>query len=362
MQGHWSKLMGGAQYQVKCIIEALQGTDAYEIFFIARNYNENYVPQGYKLIGLKYPRKTRRGAVVMLSDFYNIPAVLRKLRPDIVYQRVACWQTGLSAHWARKHGSKMVWHISSDMDVTPPAGLRLGMRNLVKYINFALIKYGILHADRIIAQTGDQSRLLKKYYNRYPDKIVYNFHPKPQETIVKDPQHVTVLWVSNLKPLKRPEVFIQLAEDSVDRPNLSFQVVGGLQGTEEWCGGLLKRMEKLPNLSYLRAKPQAEVNSLLAKSHILVNTSEVEGFSNTFIQAWMRKVPVLSLEVDPDGILGAHGIGACTYSYEKMLQKLWDLSEDAALRSDMGRRAQTFAFQKHSVDNAEQLHQLLQNC
>ena len=48
---------------------------------------------------------------------------------------------------------------------------------------------------------------------------------------------------------------------------------------------------------------QAEVNALLEHTDLLVNTSDYEGFSNTFIQAWMRRVPVVSLRVDPDRLL-----------------------------------------------------------
>ncbi len=47
---------------------------------------------------------------------------------------------------------------------------------------------------------------------------------------------------------------------------------------------------------------QQEVNAELANAHVLVNTSLYEGFPNTFIQAWMRRTVVVSLNVNPDGI------------------------------------------------------------
>ena len=43
----------------------------------------------------------------------------------------------------------------------------------------------------------------------------------------------------------------------------------------------------------------------------LVNTSDYEGFSNTFIQAWMRRVPIASLHVDPDGSRAAAASASC---------------------------------------------------
>jgi hypothetical protein len=66
---------------------------------------------------------------------------------------------------------------------------------------------------------------------------------------------------------------------------------------------LLSQIRRMENLDLLGEVPLEEVNAQLAAGHLFVNTSKTEGFPNTFIQAWMRRVPTLSLDVDPDGIL-----------------------------------------------------------
>ena len=44
---------------------------------------------------------------------------------------------------------------------------------------------------------------------------------------------------------------------------------------------------------------------------MFVNTSEYEGFANSFIQAGQGGAAILSFEVDSDGVLSRHGAGIC---------------------------------------------------
>ena len=54
-------------------------------------------------------------------------------------------------------------------------------------------------------------------------------------------------------------------------------------GTQEWNALVADEIQSTENLEHLGAKPQEEVNRLFAQTHILVNTSDYEGFSNTFV-------------------------------------------------------------------------------
>ena len=114
-------------------------------------------------------------------------------------------------------------------------------------------------------------------------------------------------------------------------------------------------MEQTPNLQYLGPKTQEEVNNLLAKSHVFVNTSEREGFPNTFIQAWFRKVPVVSLTVNPDRLIDRHRLGYVSGSFRQLKNDVSTLIQDPARIDRLGSVAQRFAFQYFSVKNAEEI-------
>src|SRR5690606_40570488 len=85
-------------------------------------------------------------------------------------------------------------------------------------------------------------------------------------------------------------------------PKRRFVMIGGpLPGTAAYYERIAAAAACVPNVRFLGALPHDEVNAYIARAKVLLNTSTVEGFPNTFLQAWARAVPVVSL-FDPDGI------------------------------------------------------------
>ena len=65
----------------------------------------------------------------------------------------------------------------------------------------------------------------------------------------------------------------------------------------------LKKQFAIPNVKFIEFVPFEEIDDYFANAKLFINTSDDEGFPNTFIQARNNGTPVISFNVDPDNIL-----------------------------------------------------------
>ena len=126
-----------------------------------------------------------------------------------------------------------------------------------------------------------------------------------------------------------------------------------------WRDPLMRSIEGTQNLQYWGQKSHEEVNELLARAHILVNTSTQEGFPNTFIQSWLRGVVVVSLQVDPDRVLELKQVGILAHTEAGLLAAVRSLLENDGLRTAYAKRGQDHAIEHHSLRNAQELVRLI---
>jgi len=210
--------------------------------------------------------------------------------------------------------------------------------------------YGIKHADAIIGQAHYQNDLLQQNYSRSCDAIIPNFHPFPDKKIEKAPSPIKVYWIANIKDKKRPEKFIELAKSFADNEKIQFIMIGAIH-SQNWQEQIPRVVGQVNNLAYKGAMPIEKVNEELESAHIFVNTSTSEGFPNTFVQAWMREVPVVSLTFDSDNIITQNELGFVSGSFEQMVKDVKQLSEDDALWQQIGKHAKAFAREHFSLEN-----------
>jgi glycosyltransferase involved in cell wall biosynthesis len=276
---------------------------------------------------------------------------LCSIRPDVIYQRGGLALTGVAAEYARRSGCAMVFHVAHDLDVTKPASPWFRPHKL---LDERLMVYGIRRATDVICQTRSQAEMLRALYGRC-SHIIPNGHPV-SDRVSTDKGRPTIMWIGNWKRLKRPELFITLAEKIAPGHGARFVMCGRTDGDEALVAAARAR-----GIEVLGEVANGDVQSLLLQSYLLVNTSEMEGFSNTFIEAWMRGVPVLSLGVDPDDVLVRQGIGVKCGSMDELVGAVDRLLQDRQARDSLGRRAREYAEAHYSLRNIERVVDVLEN-
>ena len=352
---HWEALMGGSQYQAKVLIDYLLAHYDVDIAYLTTRVDPSFTPHGYRIVPFSdFTGLRRYGA---FFDALRLYRALKRERPDIILQFIGSAHTGIAALYARRHGCKMFWRVTSDPSVEPE---RASWWKPHRRIERMFLDYGIRNATLILAQTEYQRARLAAAYPSAAVQVLPNFHPTPPDcgrtgAVVKQ-----VAWIANLKPLKNPGAFLRLARRFARRPEVRFVIVGGTSDDGDWTRRQLEEIAATPNVEYRGALPQNEVNALLEQTDLLVNTSDYEGFSNTFIQAWMRRVPVVSLHVDPDRLLSRGGLGAVAGDEETLYASVAALLDDPDRCASIGARARRYALDHHAESNIETLARLLE--
>ncbi len=311
-------------YEVSMVVHDL-GQPQGEVIDGIRVWKTFMMKEGIPIFRFIYPRMT------------SIMRALRKANADIYYQSCAGATTGFVAWFCKKYERKFIFRVAHDTDCIPDKQLIKWWRDKKIY------EYGLRNANLIAAQSDRQVGLLQKHYGlpSVPLNMAVEL-PKGENGLDRD---IDILWVNNIRAFKRPELVIEVARRI---PEGRFVIIGGP------CPGynhLYQRVEAqarvLPNLQFLGFVPYHRVNAYYARAKLFINTSDSEGFPNSFLQSWVRGTPVISF-FDPDGLLQGSGLGLSPRTLEEMVEAVHGLLHDDKRRVAMGEKAREFALANYS--------------
>ncbi len=297
----------------------------------------------------------------------GIAAIMSRINPDVVYNRVFNLYTWQAMSLAPKH-AVTIWAAASDADAavlgfvkemfrskTIPQLLVLAPR-LIHARYFA--RKGALSAQIRLAQHFEQQQHLKKV--GIDTTVLRNsFPPTDADVLQKHEGKPSVFWAGSVKRWKQPELFIELARRCQDL-DCEF-VIAGEVFKKEYPLLLERAAAELRNFRYAGHIPLQEIDRYFAAAHLHIKTSQpLEGFPNTFVQAWQYGVPVVSLDVDPDGLLSRERLGAVVSSMDELEAKVRELLANPQLRREIGARAREFTLKEFNLHkNVDRLEELI---
>jgi len=267
---------------------------------------------------------------------------LRRADADLYYHNCAEYVTGQVALWCRHNGRKFVYSSASDLDCTP------GLPDLKKWRVRVLYRYGLLHADRVVVQTRKQQNMLRDGFGRESSVLPM---PCPGLSATEyrapdPPRHDSsrILWVGRICPHKCPERLLELARLC---PEMQFDVVG--PADDGYAREICDRARSLPNLKFHGAIPRARMPEFYQHAGCLCCTSVLEGFPNTFIEAWSHGLPVVST-FDPDRLIAESRLGVAAQDVAGLAAGIRQLiqSPDEWLR--VSARVRSYYVENHTPD------------
>jgi glycosyltransferase involved in cell wall biosynthesis len=241
----------------------------------------------------------------------KILSAVREADADVYYINNAGFILAPVVFAAHLHGKKVLFWGASDTNFDPS----YKWFRMPTYRDKVLYLWGMKRCDAYVVQNRFQQEMLLRHFGK-PSRIISNgLFPVDRLSSFDG----FVLWVGSMRKVKNPMMFVELARRL---PEARFVMVGGnpLQ-RDEFYDAVLEAGKSIPNLDFRGFMPFAEVEQMFARASLFVNTSTIEGFPNTFLQAWSRGVPVVSTtNVNPDELITRHKLGAVAQDLDEMVR------------------------------------------
>lgn len=266
------------------------------------------------------------GAADTMMALPKVMELLAEYRPEFVC--VLGWTAWLYILCLLRpvFGYKLVFICGLDTEIDGSFGTTHGWKG-------RLFERGVALSDIRFAMSEHQRGLFGKLglsCGMYRNLIL----PRQGERIAD--KSIDLLWVGRCQHIKRPHLFLDLVERL---PAARCEMICPREDAELWQT-VAGRAAALPNLTFRERVPYHEIQEHYDRAGFLVSTSEAEGFPNVMIQAAQGGAGILSLELDPDGLIGIFGAGCCAKGdFDLLVAKTRELLADKAASRRAGEGA-----------------------
>jgi len=351
---HISQAGGGAEVQTHYLSRELVKR-GFDVHYICKNINFTKENQNKIINGVKVHWLNNK-PTHNISNIKSIENKLNEIKPDFIIERMSSAFGQAIINYKKNNNAKYIWICTDNISCLKYKNLYSSYQklNLIKFlysiirsIRIDLIRQkSIKCSDTIFYQNDIQKEMIIRNFNRKPLKIISG-HPcvMQKESSGNNFENKIVLWCANFGKHKRPEIFIDLSK-RFEQTNFKFIMVGG-HPNQTYVEALLK--DKSKNVKITGKISFKESLKYFNQASLLVNTSISEGFSNTYIQAWLNGIPTIVMGADPDGLIKMNQLGYNCKSINSMVHKVESLLNDKNSYSQMSKHVKCYAEKNHSI-------------
>jgi len=325
------KVFGGAEVDLYFLATELAKDENFVVSFITADYGQKQAEtiKNVKVIkSLSFKENPLAGAI-------KVWRAMQRSQADIYLLKTASPGVPLAAFFCLVHHRVFAYRTAS---------IRECDGTYLKEHCFLgrAFAWSLRRAKAVLVQNAiDEENLARTIH--VPAMVIPNGHRLTEPSWAK---RDIVLWIGRSATVKRPELFIDLAEKM---PGKHFTMICQHATGDDRYGELVERAGRVKNLEFIERVGFDEVESYFQRAKVFVNTSESEGFPNTFIQACNFAVPILSLNVNPDDFLYKYNCGvACDSNWEKLVDSLKCMLEESRYMN-MGTNARKYVEEHHDI-------------
>ena len=324
-------VFGGAEIDLYLLACELAKDPDFDVSTIVADYGQEdaEIINGVKIFkGVNFKRNSLVGA----SQIWK---ALKKADSDIYMQETSGWGTFLVALFCDRYKRHFIYRTASQGECN-------GSFLSQKKVEGKAFVWALRHANKVIVQNNNDKPALFQTTGVNSD-VIPNAQRLPEKTDISERD--IVLWVGRSVAVKQPYMFLELAKQNKD---LKFVMVCQKATGDDKYDQLVSKAKSIDNLTFIERVPSNQIDNYFRTAAVFVNTSQSEGFPNTFIEACKWSVPILSLNVNPDDFLNKYECGLCANgdweTFKNMLGKI--LEPDSAR---YGQNARRYAEKNHDI-------------
>lgn len=230
--------------------------------------------------------------------------------------------------FAKLYKKKIIYFLTCDADIGE------GLNFVPNYYKWHP-KLFFPFIDVFVAQTEYQQNILQK---KYKNKKIFLLKNPVIINPVKYIEGNYILWVGRHDKIKGIDLLKKII---LNNPEKNFKIVGINKSDLNF---------NYKNVIQVGRVNQTEINKYYIQSKFVINTSEIEGFTNVFLQSFANKKPIVSYKINPDNFLEKSDGGICANGDLIVFQEaINDLYYSEIKLRDMGQKGCDYIKKNHDI-------------
>ena len=322
---------GGAEVDLYLLGSELAKDSEFRVHFITADYGqpaEQHIQNIHVIKSLNVHQNPLLGA-------WKLWRAMKKINADIYALKSASLGVSLAAAFCRLHQKCFIYRTASMLESN-------GQYVQEHFFIGKLFAWGLRNAEVVLTQNQTDQRNLKASLN-LDSTLIPNGHPMPA---IADMNKSTVLWAGRSDGIKGPYRFLELASHF---PNQQFIMICPPATGDTTYPDLQKQAVRIKNLEFLPRVDFHKIDSYFQRAKVLVNTSDSEGFANTFIQAGAAGAAILSFAVNPDDFLTQYNCGLCCRGDMDKLKEGLAFLLAGGRYIEIGKNGRKYVEEKHDI-------------